>query len=47
MVKITLISLPSSSVTPATTAMVSRWRPATAASSKSDGRIPRMTFWPK
>jgi hypothetical protein len=44
MVKITLISLPSSSVTPAVTAMVPWPRPATAASSKSDGRMPKMTL---
>ena len=47
-VKITWISLPSSSVTPA----VHRhpwpsWRRPALASSKSDGRMPRMTLRPK
>ena len=41
-VKITWISLPSSSVTPAVTGMRAQAASASVASSKSDGRMPRM-----
>ena len=45
-VKITIISLPSSSVTPAVTNIAAGPGLARLASSKSDGRIPRMIFFP-
>ena len=44
-VKITIISLPSSSVTPAVTNIAAGPGLARLASSKSDGRIPRMIFF--
>jgi hypothetical protein len=47
MVKITFMSLPSSSVTPATTRIVPRSALPRLASSKSDGRMPTMTLLPK
>ena len=46
-VKITWISLPSSSVTPAVTGMRAQPASASAASSKSDGRMPRTIVRPK
>ena len=46
-VKITWISVPSSSVTPTVTGIRPQEASARVASSKSDGRMPRMTFLPR
>ena len=47
MVKIAWISVPRPSVTPAVTAIFGQPASANAASSKSEGRMPRMTCLPK
>ncbi len=47
MVKIAWISVPRPSVTPAVTSIRGQAASPKAASSKSEGRMPRMTFLPK